>query len=98
MLLLGNHAGLLSDAEDEPVRLRATITIDIEAADFVEAADHQRRLEIMLGDFKREYHQATLQFRERRERSGRPEPAPVTKRSGRLHVYLPDAGPIRRAG
>jgi hypothetical protein len=50
------------------MRLRAQITIDIEARDFVDAADHQRRLEELVQEIKGEYSQAELQLRERRER------------------------------
>lgn len=52
------------------MRLRAQITIDIEAADFVDAADHQRRLEQLVRSIKSEYEQAALLLRERRERNG----------------------------
>jgi hypothetical protein len=51
------------------------ITIDIEAKDFVEAADHQRKLEEMVRAVKREYESAALLLRERRERAAvRPAP------------------------
>lgn len=50
------------------MRLRAQITIDIEARDFVDAADHQRKLEDLVQSIKREYSQAALLLRERRER------------------------------
>lgn len=50
------------------MRLRAQITIDIEARDFVDAADHQRRLEELVQAIKGEYSQAALLLRERRER------------------------------
>lgn len=50
------------------MRLRAQITIDIEARDFVDAADHQRRLEELVQTIKHEYSQAELLLRERRER------------------------------
>jgi hypothetical protein len=50
------------------LRLRALITIDIDAQDFVEAADHQRRLEDIVRRIKGEYEQVALLLRERRER------------------------------
>ena len=53
------------------MRLRAQITIDIDAKDFVDAADHQRRLEALVTSIKQEYHQAALLLRERRERGER---------------------------
>jgi hypothetical protein len=52
------------------MRLRAQITVEIDAKDFVEAADHQRRLEEFLRDLRREYGQAALHLVERRERAG----------------------------
>jgi hypothetical protein len=54
------------------LRLRAQITIDIDAQDFVEAADHQRRLEEMVRRIKEEYEHAALLLRERRERADAP--------------------------
>ncbi len=54
------------------MRLRAQITIDIDAQDFVEAADHQRRLEEMVRRIKEEYEHAALLLRERRERAEAP--------------------------
>lgn len=54
------------------MRLRAQITIDIDATDFVEAADHQRRLEEMVRRIREEYEHAALLLRERRERAEAP--------------------------
>ena len=51
------------------MKLRAQIMIDIDAPDFVAAADHQRRIEAILGDIKQSYRQAELMFRERRPRA-----------------------------
>lgn len=51
------------------MRLRAHITIDIDAADFVSAAEHQRRVEQLLAIVKQQYANANLELRERRERS-----------------------------
>ena len=53
------------------MRLRAQITIDISAEDFVQAADHQTRLAKFVEDLKSEYPAAEMIIRERRER--RPE-------------------------
>ena len=53
------------------MRLRALITIDIDADDYVEAADHQRRLQTLIESIKADYPQAALQLRERRARRGR---------------------------
>jgi hypothetical protein len=66
------------------------ITIDIEADDFVAAADHQRRIAGLIADLKGAYEQADLSFRERRPR---PERSPlravlgVRQGTGRLHDY-----------
>lgn len=74
------------------MRLKATITIDIDAADFVEAAGHQRRIEALLTDMREAYPAAGLDFRERRaSRRGRHEarmPNPVQAVTGRLHAYV----------
>jgi hypothetical protein len=76
------------------MRLRATIVIDIDAADFVEAADHQRSIETFLGDLKRNYQNAALDFRESRtSRRGRQKPpsrmpAPTGFQVGRVRPYV----------
>ena len=60
------------------LRLRAQITIDIEAADFVSAADHQRQVEGSIENIRQTYADTNLVLRERRELAGprehRPEP------------------------
>jgi hypothetical protein len=66
------------------MRLRAEITIDIQAKDFVDAADHQRRLEELFQLIQREYSGANLLLRERREKTGvalRPEGGEGPRRS-----------------
>jgi hypothetical protein len=72
------------------VKLRALITIDIDAEDFIAAADHQRRIATLIEELKDAYEQADLSFRERRPRAlqsfGRPIP-PVRQGTGRLHDY-----------
>ncbi len=72
------------------MKLRALITIDIDAEDFIAAADHQRRIAGLIADLMGAYEQADLSFRERRprpERSfGRPPPG-VRQGTGRLHDY-----------
>lgn len=52
------------------MRLRAEITIDIQARDFVDAADHQRRLEQLFQSIQSEYSEANLILKERREKNG----------------------------
>lgn len=74
------------------MRLKATITIDIDATDFVEAAGHQRRIEALLTDMQQAYPAAGLDFRERRaSRRGRQDvrmPRPVQAVTGRLSAYV----------
>lgn len=75
------------------MRVRATITIDIEAADFIEAAAHQRQCETLLGEVRRLYPPAVLEVRERRvarrERVVAVNPAlPPRSTTGRLKTYV----------
>jgi hypothetical protein len=51
------------------MKLRAEIVVDIEAANYLEAAEHQRKLESLLKDVKTRYATAQLQIRERRKRN-----------------------------
>jgi hypothetical protein len=53
------------------IALRAQITIDLLADDFVCAADHQRRIEGLMGAIKNVYGEAALEIRERRPRPER---------------------------
>ncbi len=50
------------------MRLRAQITLEFDAADYVDAAEHQRLLEQHLGQINQNYPNARLAIRERRER------------------------------
>lgn len=79
------------------MRLRAMISIDIDAADFVEAAQHQRTMETILNEVRAKYDAAVLDFRERRGRSersatsaagARTPPERLMPRTGRLHAYV----------
>lgn len=59
-----------------PLRLRATITIDIDARDLEEAA---QRSEVVRGQFeavKRAHPEAVLTFQRRKPRTGRRAPPP----------------------
>lgn len=73
------------------MRLKATFSIEIDARDFIEAADHQARLEGLLERLRAEYAQASLTLCERRIRTTRGGPAasalPKTM-TGRLHTYV----------
>lgn len=53
------------------MRLRASITIEIEAVDYVEAATHQRRLQQLFDNVEAAYPGAEFQLRERRVRAKR---------------------------
>ena len=62
------------------MRLRAQIIVDIDADDYVEAAEHQNALQRYLRDIQEQYPGASLTMRERRERrhdglGHAPEPA-----------------------
>ena len=56
--------------------LRAQITIEVSAQDYVEAAEHQRRTEALLAAVRAEYPAASFTFHHRRPRlAGDGEPA-----------------------
>jgi hypothetical protein len=72
------------------LRLRAQITIDIEADDFVAAADHQKRVEGFIDGIREVYADTSLVLKERRILSGprEPRPEPAQRHStGKLHSY-----------
>ncbi len=72
------------------MKLRAQIVIDVDAEDFVEAAEHQVRIETFLREIKPAYPGVVVTFRERRAASNGPrEPAStvVRKPTGRLNAY-----------
>jgi hypothetical protein len=75
------------------MRLRACITVDIEAADYLEAASHQRRLQALFEAVAASYPEAEFQFRERRIRaarrpSGSAEVTELKHYTGKLSRYL----------
>jgi len=72
--------------------LRAQITIDVSADDFVSAADHQRRIETLMNSVRQSYDQAELEFRERRPRALRslPRRGPVPRYTGAVSDYADD--------
>ncbi len=73
------------------LRLRAQITIDIDAADFVSAAEHQRRVEGFMDQIRQAYERTDLVLKERRvlgdPSTPRPEPR-QRKPTGKLNNYL----------
>ena len=50
------------------MKLCGQISIDLNVGDFVEAAEHQKRLEALLQQIRETYPNAMLVMRERRER------------------------------
>ncbi len=46
------------------MRLRAQITIDMEACDYIAAADFQRRMQGLMEDVRKQYEQAGLELKE----------------------------------
>lgn len=68
------------------MRLRAQIVVDIDAGDYVEAAEHQNTLQRYLKDIQSRYPNASLSMRERRERRHdgltAPESETVSSRNG----------------
>jgi len=79
------------DGSSSTLRLRAEITIDLDAADFLEAAEHQRRIEELIEGMRAEYRQAVFAFRPRRgprsKKSAAPRPNEIKHYTGRLHSY-----------
>ncbi len=71
------------------VRLRVTVTIDIDAADFLEAAEHQKRVEKYLNTVQSEYPSASLAVKQRRRPSSEGPAAPraLKFKTGRLNAY-----------
>ena len=70
------------------MKLCGQISIELTVGDFVEAADHQKRLEGLLKLIKDSYPDATLAMRERRQRKvlalarAAPRPAAALARYG----------------
>jgi hypothetical protein len=72
------------------VRLRATICIELDAADYLEAAELQRRLESHLTVLRSDYPAVTVAVTERRRPAaiaGRALPRELRVRTGKLHAY-----------
>lgn len=76
------------------MKLKATIVIDIDADDFVDAADHQRRIEAAVAKIHERYPRAWLDFREQRGRAAaaedrsRRQPAALSVTPAGLRPYL----------
>lgn len=72
------------------MRLRAEIVIEIDAPDFVVAAEHQRRVEVLHEAVREAYPQASMLLRERKERAAARQvqaARPILHQTGRLNAY-----------
>ena len=71
------------------MKLWGQISVELNVGDYVEAADHQKRLEEILQQVRAAYPEATLAMRERRQRRPTPavRPAPPNIATGRLNAY-----------
>ena len=71
------------------MKLWGQISVELTVGDYVEAADHQRRLETILGQVKDAYPGATLMMKERRQRNPQPSvrPLPKAASTGKLNDY-----------
>ena len=68
--------------------LRATITIDVEVADYQEAAQHERCIQSCVSQIRGDYPNAELTLIERRRPSEEPTPPRrLHPRSGQLKAY-----------
>lgn len=67
------------------MKLCGQISIELTVDDFVEAADHQRRLEALLSTIRASYPEATLAMRERRERKALALQAPPSSLAARRY-------------
>lgn len=72
------------------MKLRAQITVDVDADDYISAAEHQKRLEDLFHNLQRDYEHAELEFKTRRggvAPRSKSTPHPVRRASGHLHAY-----------
>jgi hypothetical protein len=77
------------------MRLCGQISVELNVGDYIEAADHQKRLEGILQQVRDAYPDATLAMRERRQRKPlaltRPtRAAPRSAATGALNRYTDD--------
>ncbi len=74
-----------------PLRIKAQITIELEARDLIEAGEHQRRLEAHYQDVRSSYPEARLDLKDYRARgSGRAMISRPTlvHYTGRVQTYV----------
>ena len=75
------------------MKLRAEIVIDIEAADYIAAADHQRSVQALFEGVRSRYGDASLAFRQLRELRARAAAKPAVRqphRTGSVALYEDD--------
>jgi hypothetical protein len=69
------------------MKLSGQISVELDVGDYIEAADHQKRLEEILRQVRSSYPGATLAIRERRSRKALPliraAPRPAGRPPGR---------------
>ena len=72
------------------MKLCGQISIELNVCDYIEAADHQKRLEDILRLVRDAYPEATLAMRERRQRKAVPlsRAAPKAASTGALNRYV----------
>lgn len=71
--LVDQPARSRAQVASDPIRLRATITIDIEADDYLEAQRARALIEAQFTEIRERHEDAGLEFRQRRPRL-RPRP------------------------
>lgn len=71
------------------MKLWGQISVELNVGDYVEAADHQKKLEDILRLVRASYPDAQLAMRERRQRRPTPvvRPMPPQAGTGRLNTY-----------
>jgi hypothetical protein len=71
------------------MKLCGQISVELSVGDYIEAADHQKRLEDILKLVRDAYPDATLAMRERRQRKAIPlaRATPRTASTGALNRY-----------
>ncbi len=71
------------------MKLCGHISVELNVCDYIEAADHQKRLEDILRLVREAYPEATLAMRERRQRKAVPiaRAAPKAAATGALNRY-----------
>jgi len=69
------------------LKLRTEISIEIEADDFIDAAEHQRKLQLFMNSLRSDYPEAEMVIRERR--GPRLKPVQRSERLRRTQAVTP---------